>query len=277
LARSTSEASQTRISKVSTLQYNPTFSVRGATLARSEGFCLCLNDEYISQYNAKGGAGCIDGWMNHSFEQLTDQKNGDEKAQNGTLSPRQRAKKQLTFARALLPRVLMSTKRKAPLMHRFDEQDGDVDKGHRDTSVHDPHTEDRATENTNFAWEKRQRAIQFLNCDKSQAVRLITPPFCCGAIQAPITMFIVAITTEDGCFVSGRNSRFEVGHMYPLNHRDMMVDMSPICIATGKNDDVGADTSDSSDDSDQSSQHCLCNFDSSDPFNPTDAAISGRL
>jgi hypothetical protein len=241
--------------------------VRGATLARPEGYCLCLDDEYISQHIAQEKPGCIDSWMDQAFHELTEHK---IKAHNGALSPRQRAKKQSAIARALLPRIVMSTKRKTPIMHRFAAEDADADKGHRDASIHDPHKTNGST-NNEFSWEKRQRAVQFLNYDRSQAVRLITPPFSCGGIQGPITMFVVAITTEDGCFLSGRKSRFEFGHMYPINHRDMMIDCSPVCIATG-NGDADAETSCSSDDSDQS-RHCLCNFDSSDPFDPNDLAI----
>lgn len=270
LTRSNSEMSQSRLSKVSSLKYNPTFSVRGATLARPEGYCLCLDDEYITQHTSQQKPGCIDSWMDQAFHELTEHQIN---VHNETLSPRQRAKKQSAIARALLPRIVMSTKRKTPIMHRFAAENADADKGHRDASTHDPHEANESTHNE-FTWEKRQRAVQFLNHDRSQAVRLITPPFSCGGIQGPITMFVVAITTEDGCFVSGRKSRFEFGHMYPISHRDMMIDCSPVCIATG-NCDADAETSCSSDDSDQSG-HCFCKFDSSDPFNPNDLTINGK-
>lgn len=272
LMRSNSEVSQSRLSKISSLKYNPTFSVRGATLARSEGYCLCLDDEYIFQHNAEQRPGCIDGWMEYAFHELSGHPS---KPQDERLSSRQRSRKKSAIARALLPRIVMSTKRKAPIMHRFEAEDADADKGHLDASIHDPHKTNGTRSHNEFAWEKRQRAVQFLNCDRSQAVRLITPSFSCGGIQGPITMFVVGITTEDGCFVSGRKSRFELGHMYPVNHRDMMTDCSPICIATG-NCDEDAETSYSSDDSDQS-VHCMCNFDSTDPFNPKDMTINGEF
>ena len=268
LSRSASELSQTRMSQVSSLNYKPTFSVRGATLARAEGYCLCLDDEFISQHCAQQKAACIDGTTTHSVQEINNQ-NGSE----GTLSPHQKAKKQSTIAQALLPKVIKSTKRKAPIMYRFAE-DADNHKGNRDESIHDPHE----TKSDNFfAWEKCQRAIQFLNCDRSQAVRLITPPFKCGGVQGPITIFIVGITTEDGCFLSGRKSRFEFGHMYPLSNRDMMIDMSPICIASGNHDAVADTSYSSSDDSNNQSSHCSCPFESSDPFNPTeDVTINGK-
>jgi len=44
-------------------------------------------------------------------------------------------------------------------------------------------------------------------------------------------MFLVAIATEDGCFVSGLTSRFELGHNYGTDSDDL-VEMSPISMAT---------------------------------------------
>lgn len=307
--RSASETSQTRLAKVSSLKYNPTFSVRGATLARSEGYCLCLDNEYIQYAQTEHFEYpshslnhrvpcCIDGWLNKSLDLLNNQQystcaNEQGKSVRGTLTPRQRARKQSIFARGLLPRLVMSTKRKSPILHRFKEEDADGDKGHRDASIHDPHTGDGVDPKLHLPWEKRQRAVQFLNCDKSQAVKLITPPFQCGGVKGPITLFIVAIITEDGCFVSGRNSRFEFGHMYPLSNRDMVVDMSPICIASGNGQKETTDahgrqqvlngalssSSDQDDDSCNSemSMHCLCKFDSTDPFHPKDVTIDGEL
>ncbi|KAL3793330.1 hypothetical protein HJC23_003840 [Cyclotella cryptica] len=310
LTRSASELSQTRLSKVSSMKYNPTFCVRGATLARSEGFCLCLDNEYIqfaqstqfehpSHSSSHRVPRCIDDWLKHSCQHepttLYAYKRS-ERHNECCLSPRQRAEKQLILARALLPRLIMSTRRKCPILHRFAEEDADGNKGHRDVTIHDPHSGENANHHRHLPWEKRQRAVQFLNCDRSQAVKLITPPFHCGGVQAPITMFIVAITTEDGCFVSGRKSRFEFGHMYPLSNRDMMIDMSPICIATGTggteedvtssrskqqglNGTMSSSSSDHDDDDDDNScnsdrsTHCLCKFDSCDPFHPKDITI----
>jgi hypothetical protein len=203
------------------------------------------------------------------------------------LSPHQRKKKQNDLAKLLIPRVVLSTRRKFPLLHRFAETDA--------------HEND--VERQPLAWEKRQRAVQFLNSDKSQAIKLITPPFDCGPTSGPITMFIVGITTEDGCFVSGRSSRFEFGHLYPLCARDMQFDMSPISIATGKmgvkdvvmndamdltNDCIGngrqlcaplkiqntsSDEDDSTSTDSDRSMYCLCKFDSVDPFNRKDHSI----
>jgi hypothetical protein len=48
----------------------------------------------------------------------------------------------------------------------------------------------------------------------------------------PITIFCVAIATEDGCFFSGLRHRFELGHLYPQTARDKLSERSPICICT---------------------------------------------
>ena len=57
--------------------------------------------------------------------------------------------------------------------------------------------------------------VQFLNWDSSSAVRMRTSEFLCGPVPQPVTVFVVGIASEDGCFVSGLRGRFEIGHMYP--------------------------------------------------------------
>lgn len=252
-------------------QYNPTFSVRGSTLARPEGFCLCVDDDYITHaYSSKFAKpphasnhrvpACIDEWMQDNIDSKWPLK------PNLGLSPAQRKMKQISLAKELLPRMVLSTRRKYPLLHRFAEEDAG----------------DAKVEKQPLPWEKRQRAVQFLNSDKSQAVKLITPKFDCGPVSGSVTMFVVAITTEDGCFLSGRSSRFEFGHLYPLCPRDMQFDMSPVCVATGKRDmnegqsgdsvmRNGGDDNDSTD-SDRS-VHCLCKFDSGDPYHPKEHSM----
>lgn len=70
--------------------------------------------------------------------------------------------------------------------------------------------------------------IQFLNIDSSHAVRLFTPPF--EKIETtPLTVFCVAIATEDGCFFSGLKKKFEMGHMYPATNA-VNDERSPICL-----------------------------------------------
>ena len=86
---------------------------------------------------------------------------------------------------------------------------------------------------------RQQPCVQFLNSSGNNAVRLQTPPFDCGELRGPITIFCVGIATEDGCFVSGLKRRCELGHMYPTNVRDDLIDMSPICLATETTVDPG--------------------------------------
>ena len=42
----------------------------------------------------------------------------------------------------------------------------------------------------------------------------------------------MGIATEDGCFCSGLNHRFEVGHLYPNSPVAELSELSPICMAT---------------------------------------------
>mmetsp|Transcript_45730 Transcript_45730/g.97230 ORF Transcript_45730/g.97230 Transcript_45730/m.97230 type:complete len:742 (-) Transcript_45730:14-2239(-) len=281
---SPASSSPPKQSKTTSHQYNPTYSVRGATLARPEGFCLCVDSDYIEHANSSDFEkpchasnhcvpSCVDGWMNDH-----DKHNRWPLQNNFGLSSVQRKRKRINLAKALLPRMVMSTRRKYPLLRRFAEADAD-----------------EKAERRPLPWERRQRAVQFLNSDRSQAIKFITPYFECGPAYGPVTMFVVAITTEDGCFLSGRSTRFELGHLYPLSSRDMQYDMSPVSIATGKKESGGGrngpadcvtygrplsarSRASSSDDDNNStdterSVHCLCKFDSGDPFNPKDLSI----
>jgi len=59
-----------------------------------------------------------------------------------------------------------------------------------------------------------------------------TAPWKCGAVDEPITVFLVGIATEDGVFISGLNGRFALGHMYPHTKRNRTTDLSNVCIST---------------------------------------------
>ena len=292
----TTSSSTSSTQKSPSHEYNTTFSVRGAALARPEGFCLCLDGDYIDHTHSSSfqkpphastetTLSNVNDWMiDYLDDPLTVETN---------LSSTQRAKKQRDLGRILLPRVIMSTRRKYPLLHRFAETDDDhklVQPSNGNRLPRLDQINSRGSPQKHLPFEKRQRSVQFLNPDRSQAVRMITPKFDCGPIQGPITAFVVAVSTEDGCFFSGRSCRFEFGHMYPTSSRDMQNDMSPICIATGKNTEGKQDLSrtkpmtssrsfdsSSEDDVDSSfsdqSMHCLCKFDSGDPFQPRDHSI----
>ena len=84
----------------------------------------------------------------------------------------------------------------------------------------------------------QHRAVQFLDAPGHHAVRMATNPFR-HAIEQPITIFLVGIACEDGCFLSGLESRFEVGHLYPDNYRDNACHYSSVAISasvTNKSD-----------------------------------------
>mmetsp|Transcript_1990 Transcript_1990/g.4005 ORF Transcript_1990/g.4005 Transcript_1990/m.4005 type:complete len:502 (+) Transcript_1990:224-1729(+) len=76
--------------------------------------------------------------------------------------------------------------------------------------------------------------IQFLNFDGTCAVRMRTTEFACGSIPQPVTIFIVGIASEDGCFLSGLRGRFEIGHMYPENDVVEAMDMSKVVITASR-------------------------------------------
>jgi hypothetical protein len=206
--------------KLPSHRYNTTFSVRGATLARPEGFCLCVDDDYIEHTNSASfqtpphasfqrTPSCADEWM---LDYIDDDQ--WPLREDSVLSSSQRLIKRRDLGRVLLPRVVMSTRRKYPLLHRFAETDEDCKSMKQINRL--PRLEQinaRGSPHKHLPFEKRQRAVQFLNSDRSQAVRMITPKFDCGPVTGPITAFIVAISTEDGCFLSGRSCRYEFGHM----------------------------------------------------------------
>ncbi|GMI48245.1 hypothetical protein TrCOL_g12351 [Triparma columacea] len=73
--------------------------------------------------------------------------------------------------------------------------------------------------------------VQFLNWDSSSAVRMRTSEFLCGPVPQPVTVFVVGIASEDGCFVSGLRGRFEIGHMYPDDRLSEQMDMSPVVMS----------------------------------------------
>ncbi|CAJ1933754.1 unnamed protein product [Cylindrotheca closterium] len=178
--KSRSSSSRKRKDKEKSKQSTP--AVRGATIARPEGFCLCWDD---SQEKLES--------------QLRDAQNGASDKNPAELRRlvRRRARRRREVQREVLPRVVDCTP---------------------SALVYEPRS--------------IPRAVQFLNVDFSHAVRLFTPPFSGGPIPTPITFFLVAIATEDGCFLSGLENRFEIGHLYPQNANESLVERSPICICT---------------------------------------------
>ena len=171
-----------------------TFSVRGATFARPHGYCLCWED-----------VSCISE-VHRELSKIDDTNSDEYRALMHSLKAmKQQDMKRRMRMKDSLPRICSSTLAKNPDYHSpFGQIEG-----------------------------RRQRCIQFLNAEKSRAVYMRTPPFDCGPIQAPVTMFMVGIATEDGCFVSGLTKRFELGHMsYGNESADSLVELSAVCMAT---------------------------------------------
>eukprot|EP00980_Cylindrotheca_fusiformis_P025338 scaffold13478_cov132-Cylindrotheca_fusiformis.AAC.31 len=160
-----------------------TYAVRGATLARPEGYCLCW-DEDLPELDSP------------SIPVKADASSLAKQNELRRLA-RRRARRRREVQREVLPRVICSTPFKSGT------QPG-----------------------------AQQAAVQFLNVDFSHAVRLFTPPFKPGPVSTPITIFCVAIATEDGCFLSGLQNRFEFGHLYPQHAHESLVERSPICICS---------------------------------------------
>ena len=132
----------------------PTFAVRGATLARPEGHCLCLDEEYIRHHEA--------------------------------------------IARTRPPPLSQR--------HRMPQTIHDV------TSRFNSRTVDLLP--TVVVNDDQRSGIRFCSADASHVTRLITPFFNCGGVEGPVTMFLVVSSDDESCWVSGRNSRFEVGHRF---------------------------------------------------------------
>ena len=105
------------------------------------------------------------------------------------------------------------------------------------------------------------RSIQFLNASQQHAVCMMTPRFACGPLLEPVTVFCVAIATEDGCFLSGLYHRFELGHLHPPNKLTELTERSPVCLAAEVwTEDVEMASQDSSDDDRSDDFECKCIF-----------------
>lgn len=179
----------------------PTFAVRGATLARPEGHCLCLDEEYIRHHEA--------------------------------------------IARTRPPPLSQR--------HRMPQTIHDV------TSRFNSRTVDLLP--TVVVNDDQRSGIRFCSADASHVTRLITPFFNCGGVEGPVTMFLVVSSDDESCWVSGRNSRFEVGHRFTSHGEAHTVTL----VGNQHGGSSWSDDDDDDDDYDTPFQ-CLCLFQSDDPF-----------
>lgn len=192
-----------------------TFAVRGATVARPEGYCLCYDDDSMAtvtkqletsqgvvRHNNKSDESTTEPYYENS--RLVDIRWQEYKH---VLLRRKRRRQEMQ--RQVLPRVIIN--------HRTAKQKT------TDPDGHDEVVSPRIP----------ARSLQFLNADGGHAVCMMTPLFECGPLIEPVTIFCVGIATEDGCFVSGLRHRFELGHLYPSNQlpESLQIQLSPICMA----------------------------------------------
>jgi len=171
-----------------------TASVRGATFARPEAYCTCWDDNIDCPTSHNNNNNKLG---NTNSDEVSYSQQEIELRKYSRLVRRERIN---LLHRQLLPRVIRTSAFKNAVCPSLSGQ--------------------------------QQSAIQFLNASGSSAVRLLTAPFKCGPLYGPVTIAVVSIATEDGCFLSGLKRRCEFGHMYPQRERDSLIDMSPVCVAT---------------------------------------------
>ena len=193
--------------KIDSSKYNSTFAVRGASLARPDGYCICWDNDSFGKFNTSSSNVDLD----KPDEEQSSLLRKNKQYRNNERKRLRKIRKQKM--KLLLPRMVLSNKVKSPYLKNGETPP----KG------------------------RRRRCLQFLNADGMYAVRMKTAPFDCGPVQTPITIICIGIATEDGCFVSGLEKRLELGHMYPQNMRDELIDMSPVCIASNASEDVDDD------------------------------------
>jgi len=164
-----------------------TIAVRGATLARPEGYCLCWENPTKEQQeqHTSGNSSSNNSKEGSGDQQMVQTIKWEERQRKIRQWKQWRRQLQLT----VLPQVVDREPNACPV-------------------------------------------VQFLNANEQHAVRFFTPRFACGPIGEPVTILVVGIATEDGCFCSGLKHRFELGHLYPDTALAEMSEMSPICMAT---------------------------------------------
>ncbi|KAG7360974.1 hypothetical protein IV203_036074 [Nitzschia inconspicua] len=175
-----------------------TFAVRGATYARPEGYCLCWDHDDI--------LGSL------FFSQRSEDSKAFVKRQEWNEITQRRSLRRRELQREVLPVVL------------WNEVETDST-----SIIRDRNPSTSVQQHAFHARGIRQPCVQFLNIDSSHATRMFTPAFE-NPISTPVTVFCVAIATEDGCFFSGHRHSFELGHMYPTNTKESLTERSPVIL-----------------------------------------------
>jgi hypothetical protein len=209
--------------------WQTTFAVRGATMARPDGYCLCVASSCHGDSSSDDGDEIRRHHQRTMFQRrkdaVEDSSDSDQAPENEPefeqlrdkfqtmlsgrrrLYRQQRKERRLDLQHDLLPRVILPW-----------WSSGVASRDRR--------------RSRRVSISRSRRAVQFLNSAGTNAVCMRTPPFACGPLTGPVTIFCVAIATEDGCFLSGLGHAFELGHLYPPDSASELAELSPICLAT---------------------------------------------
>lgn len=203
-----------------------TFAVRGAVIARPESYCFCV-ESHLEQLRA-----FLQSDSNNNTNSKSPPTNGGSaynaiRWQEYKHSIWRKERRRLDLQRDVLPRLIVRS---------FPSQSRAVNLVTEGTAPEPPSVSTPSRTTVTIANQQKQNAcVQFLNASGSHAVCMMTPPFACGPIHEPVTIFCVGIATEDGCFLSGLHQRFELGHLYPNDPVAEATEQSPACIATEVN------------------------------------------
>jgi hypothetical protein len=175
--------------------YSTTCAVRGATVARPEQYCFCL-DNFSPLSKESDDFSCSE--MHNLQNRMGNVPSQNIKFHHPSIhdvSSKSEKVKIIELRRTFVPRSM-----ELPAVPR--------------------------------SLTRSRRCVQFLNSSGSNAVCMVTPPFECGPIPEPITVLCVGVAVEDGCFMSSLNHPFEIGHNYPFDDVSKCTERSSICLAT---------------------------------------------
>jgi hypothetical protein len=243
----------------------PTFAVRGATVARPDNYCFCRDaqeEREQAQLRDSRSTKKVTGWKDirqHEFRQTIARIRRRRKEDQRSILPRVLRRASDTpskrSAKSSIPQTIQAIipqsttidggntnddtvratnkKARAPtyssLSELFTTPITEEVVSAETTMIDSSHT---PLSNPALVIGRRQKSVQFLNSDGSHAVCMTTPPFACGPLSVPLTIFCVGIATEDGCFLSGLHHRFELGHMYPNSAAAEFSELSAVCVTT---------------------------------------------
>jgi hypothetical protein len=220
---------------LSPLYTHTTWAVRGATVARAERYCLCYDhysvdpdDESMLQYQSAALQSFIAKTASLSEPVLSVQRNQQSQQADQETDQQEVQEKNSVTAPSTARTITAETIRNDLLNIRQRER---VQIFLR--RKHYRHTLQR--DNLPLIVPTKpaqQKSLVFLNSENKHACSMMTPSFACGPLTEPVTIFMVGIATEDGCFWSGLNHRFEMGHLHPADAVSEATQLSAISIAT---------------------------------------------